>query len=120
MVCATGADNFFFCGLYDLKPHFNRQLTSAWPISVRVIYASGIYTAPACMNVLINIEMHHKMIVATPTDQRRSAPWRRGVLRLDASLSGEPVAGALGVEQTIRWRTFLYWYVADGVAILMK
>ncbi len=71
---------------------------------------------------LINIEMHHKMIVAvTSTGSRRSAPWRRVFLRLDASLSGDRLQALLGVEQTIRMENFfLLVRCRWGLPFLMK
>ncbi len=76
----------------------------------------------ACMNALINIEMHHKMIVAvTSLDQRRSAPWRRVFLRLDASYLANRLQALLGVEQTIRMENFSYLVRCRwGLPFLMK
>lgn len=68
------------------------------------------------MNALINIEMHHKMIVAvTSTGSAKVRATASGILRLDASLSGEPVAGAFGCRANHPdGELFLTWYVADG------
>ncbi len=69
-----------------------------------------------------NIEMHHKMIAAvTSTGSAKVPPWRRVFLRVDASLSGEPVAALLGVEQTIRMENFfLPGTFRWGLPFLMK
>lgn len=59
------------------------------------------------------------MIVAvTSTGSAKVRALASGILRLDASLSGEPLQALLGVEQTIRMENFFLRYVADGVTIL--